>query len=68
MQPWQACTAIPIGSTNQHPQPGPCLQEGKWKFIEGKPVNAEVHQAIELMIGQMNAGIKTLQPIVAARR
>ena len=39
------------------------MQEGKWKFIEGKPVTADVHKAIEQMIGQMNAGIKTLQPI-----
>lgn len=44
------------------------LQEGKWKFIEGKPVNKEVHAAIEQMIGQMNAGIAMLQPIAQARR
>ncbi len=43
-------------------------QEGKWKFIEGKPVNKEVHAAIEQMIGQMNAGIAMLQPIAQARR
>ncbi|KAL4420198.1 hypothetical protein ABPG77_011414 [Micractinium sp. CCAP 211/92] len=46
----------------------PTFQEGKWKFIEGKPVNKEVHAAIEQMIGQMNAGIAMLQPIAQARR
>lgn len=31
-------------------------------------MNKDVHAAIEQMVGQMNAGIATLQPISQARR
>lgn len=47
---------------------GGLVQEGQWKFIEGKPVNPDVHKAIEKMISQMNRGIETLKPIQPVRR
>lgn len=41
------------------PMPPP-FAPGEWKFIEGKPVTLDVHQAIEQMVEQMNRGIATL--------
>lgn len=46
--------------------PPPSFQEGRFKFIEGPPVRAGVHAAIEQMVAQMNRGIATLQPLVPA--
>lgn len=36
------------------------LQADKWKTIEGKPISASLHHAVEAMVGQMNSGIATL--------
>lgn len=46
-------------------EPPPFPGEGKWKFIEGNPVTKAKHEAIVQMIKQMNAGIRTLQPLSA---
>ena len=44
-------------------EPPEKFQPGKWKFIEGDPVTKEKHEAISMMIKQMNRGIATLEEI-----
>jgi hypothetical protein len=38
----------------------PEYQPDKWKTIEGKPISASLHHAVEAMVAQMNRGIATL--------
>jgi hypothetical protein len=40
--------------------PPPAFEEGRYRFIEGPPVTAGVHAAIEAMVARMNEGIATL--------
>ncbi len=43
------------------------LQADKWKTIEGKPISASLHHAVEAMVGQMNSGIATLPALQTQR-